>query len=66
MDNFGSAYGGVSTPLHRYTPVETTVNAIEPALDYHWHVHDLALDCVNQGGISSVLMIRPPAREDQT
>ena len=64
-DNFGFAYDGVSTPLHHYTPVETTVNAIEPDLDYYWNVHDLAQDCVNQGGISNVLMIRPPAREDQ-
>jgi hypothetical protein len=64
-DNFGHTYDGVSTPLHHYTPVETTVNAIEPDLDYYWHVHDLAQDCVNQGGISSVLMIRPPARNDQ-
>ena len=64
-DNFGLTYDGVSTPLQRYTPVETTVNAVEPDLDYHWHVHDLAKDCVNQGGISNVLMIRPPERDDQ-
>ncbi|MET9459978.1 hypothetical protein ABZY05_33650 [Streptomyces canus] len=64
-DAFGQAYGGVSTPLYRYTPFETTVNAMEPASDYHWHVHDLAQDCVNQGGISNVLIIRPPARGDQ-
>lgn len=63
-DNQGFTYDGVSTPLHHYTPVETTVNAVEPALDYYWHVHDLAEDCVNQGGIATVLMIQPPARED--
>ena len=63
-DNQGFTYDGVSVPLHRYTPVETTVNAIEPALDYYWHVHDLAQDCVNQGGISNVLMIQPPEREE--
>ena len=56
----------ISTPLHLYTPVETTVNAAEPALDYYWDVHDLALDCVNQGGIPDLLMIRPPARDDHT
>lgn len=65
MDNQGFIYDGVSIPLHRYTPVETTLNATEPALDYYWHVHDLAQDCVNQGGISNALMICPPAREDQ-
>lgn len=64
-DNFWHTYDGVSTPLHRFTPVETTVNAVEPDVDYHWHVHDLAQDCVNQGGISNVLIIRPPARDDQ-
>jgi hypothetical protein len=64
-DNHGFTYDGVSTPLHRYTPIETTVNAVEPALDYYWHVHDLAQDCVNQGGISNVLMIRPPERDGQ-
>jgi hypothetical protein len=61
-DNLGYAYEGVSTPLHSYTPVETTVNAVESDLDYYWHVHDLAQDCVNQGGVSNVLLIRPPAR----
>ncbi|MFE9970065.1 helix-turn-helix domain-containing protein [Streptomyces hirsutus] len=63
-DNFGRTYDGVSTPVYRYTPVETTVNAVEPPLDYHWHVHDLAQDCVNQGGISNVQVIQPPARSD--
>ena len=63
-DNSGFTYDGVSVPLHRYTPVETTVNAIEPAADFYWRVHDLAQDCVNQGGISNVLMIQPPARDE--
>jgi hypothetical protein len=65
-DQFGYALDGVSIPLRHYTPVETTVNAAESALDYYWRVHDLAQDCVNQGGVSNVLMIRPPEREDQT
>lgn len=63
-DCMGFTYDGVSVPLHRYTPVETTVNAIEPAADFFWHVHDFAQDCVNQGGISNVLMIQPPARDE--
>ncbi|MGZ4522370.1 MAG: ATP-binding protein, partial [Mycobacteriaceae bacterium] len=64
-DNQGFTYDGVSTPLHLYTPVEATVNAAEPNLDYFWHVHDLAQDSVNQGGISNVRMIQPPEREGQ-
>lgn len=62
--DWGTTYAGESTPLHRFTPVETTVNATEPELDFHWHVHDLAQDCVNQGGISDVTLIKPPPRED--
>ncbi|WP_435298405.1 AlbA family DNA-binding domain-containing protein [Timonella sp. A28] len=58
-NNFDHSY----YPLHRYTPVETTVNAAEDALDFYWHVHDLAKDCVNQGGVSNVSMIQPPARD---
>lgn len=65
-DNMGYTYDGVSVPLHSYTPVETTVNAAEPALDYYWHAHDLALDCVNQGGISNVHMIQPPTRDESS
>jgi hypothetical protein len=62
-DNSGYTYDGVSTPLHRYTPVEVTVNAGEPELDFFWHVHDLAQDCVNQGGISNLRKIHPPERD---
>ena len=64
-DNYGFTYDGVSTPLHRYTPVETTVNAVEPASDFHQQVHDLAQDCVNQGGISNLVIIQPPAGDEQ-
>lgn len=63
-DNFGHPYEGVSTPLYRYTPVETTVNAVGPTPDFHRHVHSLAQDCLNQGGISNTLLVRPPEIED--
>ena len=33
-DHHGFTLDGVSATLHRFTPVETTVNATEPALDY--------------------------------
>ena len=64
QDTMGFTYDGVSVPLHRYTPVATTVNAVEPAADFFWHVHDFAQDCVNQGGTLNVLMIQPPARDE--
>ena len=60
IDNFGRYCGGVSVPLHRYTPVEPTVNASEPDLDFYWHVHELAQDPVNQGGVSNLQLILPP------
>lgn len=63
-DTFGHPYEGVSTPLYRYTPVETTVNAVEPAPDFHRHVQDLAQDCLNQGGISNMLLLRRPESAD--
>ncbi len=63
IDNLGDSYDGVSIPLHQYTPVKLTVNAAEPKLDFIWHVHDLAQDCVNQGGVSNLQLIHPPERD---
>lgn len=64
IDNFGYHYDGASVPLHRYTAVEFTVNAAESDSDFYWHVHDLAQDCVNQGGVSNLQLIHPPQREE--
>lgn len=63
-DTMGCIYDGVSVPLRRYTPVETTVNTSEPAADFFWHVHDFAQDCVNQGGVTNLRMIQPPPRDE--
>lgn len=54
-----------SIPLHRFTPVEVTVNAAESDLDYHRHVYGLAEDCVNQGGVAPILLLPPPESDDQ-
>lgn len=64
MDNFGHVFYGASYPLHRYVPVESTIKAAAPYVDFHWQVHDLAQDCVNQGGVSNVTTIQPPARDE--
>ncbi|MFE6920981.1 helix-turn-helix domain-containing protein [Nocardia sp. NPDC057663] len=64
-ERYGYTYDGQSTPLYGYTPVETSVNTTESLADLFWHVHDLARDCVNQGGISEVRLIRPPARDEE-
>lgn len=41
-------------PLHRFSPVELTVNASEPDVDFQQSVQDLAQDCINQGGLSDL------------
>jgi len=64
-DTMGFPYDGSSIPLARFTPVETTVDAALPKLDFYQEVHDLAQDCINQGGLSNVLLIQPPQPEDQ-
>jgi hypothetical protein len=50
-------------PLARFNPVRATVVADAPGLDFHWQIHGLAEDCVNQGGITSLHMINPPDRD---
>jgi hypothetical protein len=64
-DDMGFTFDGVSTPLQRYTPVESTINAVEAAPDFLEHVRGLAQDCLNQGGISNLLIIGPPGRDLQ-
>ncbi|WP_062316069.1 AlbA family DNA-binding domain-containing protein [Demequina maris] len=62
-DSIGFTDDGVSTPLHRFSPVKMTVDASGSDDDFHWDVHDLARDCVNQGGISNLLLIQSPQRD---
>jgi len=63
-DTSNQVYDGASIPVFRYTPVETTIDAAASDFDYYWSVHDLARDCINQGGISNVLLIQPPEVDD--
>jgi hypothetical protein len=62
-DTHGFVYDEVSTPLSRYTPVQATVDAVAPSAQFDRDVHDFARDCVNQGGVSNPLLIRPPEGE---
>lgn len=59
-DGMNFPYSGSSIPLAQYSPVEVTVRADAEATDFFQQVHDLALDCVNQGGIANVQTISPP------
>lgn len=56
----GAVFDGVSTPLHRYVPVEMSVDAGSSATDFRTRLYELALDCVNQGGLSSLRLIQDP------
>ena len=51
-DGSGYAFDGTSVPLTRYTPVDTTIRARADDVDFLEQVNELALDCVNQGGIT--------------
>lgn len=51
-DGFGQTYDGVSTPVHRYVPVEVTIGAGADEDAFRSQMRDLALDCINQGGVS--------------
>jgi hypothetical protein len=62
VDNTGRLFDGVSTPLHTFTSVETTVDASESDNDFEMRVRDLARDCVNQGGISNLHIILESAQ----
>jgi hypothetical protein len=59
-DHSGFPFTGTSTPLRHFIPVDVSVSGNDDPLDYFWRVHDLAQDCVNQGGVSNVQLISPP------
>ncbi len=51
-------------PVQRFVPVRRTVRANSSTVDFHWEVHDVAEDVVNQGGVFRVHTIIPPARDE--
>lgn len=59
-DQMGFSFAGSTIPLAQYTPVEVTVRADGDSRDFYQQVYDVALDCVNQGGIAHVETISPP------
>lgn len=65
QDTMGFVYSDVSTPLHSFAPVETTVNGQAAEVDFASRVYAIAQDCVNQGGLSNLLLIKPPAEKGQ-
>lgn len=59
-DPLGYPMGTGAAALRHYSPVEVTVDARADAVAFHQSVHDLALDCVNQGGVIQLRQIEPP------
>jgi hypothetical protein len=57
VDQSGHRYDGTSIPLVRYTSVSATVAADASDAEYGQRVYEIAEDCINQGGISSIRMI---------
>ena len=49
---------GGSYPVH-FVPVRSAVVADADAVGFHRQAHEIALDCVNQGGISHTAIIEP-------
>lgn len=64
VDTMGFAFDGTSLPIARYTPVAVSVFAGADPERFLQQVRDLARDCVNQGGISNVLLITPPSGDE--
>jgi hypothetical protein len=64
LNNFGQRYSAVSTPMHRFTPVEVTVEVA--VSDERWlhQVRELVQDCVNQGGLTSLQTLAPCTCEE--
>lgn len=60
VDERGYPFSGTSIPIATYTPVETTAAAAAADQEYVRQVHDLAQDCVNQGGVSNLRLIKQP------
>ncbi|WKK14839.1 putative DNA binding domain-containing protein (plasmid) [Rhodococcus ruber] len=61
VDTVGRPFDGVSIPIHRFTPVELSVDAAGSDDDFAARVFELARDCANQGGISNLQKISEPA-----
>ena len=65
VDNTGYLYDGVTTPLGRFTPVRSTIDAGTSIDEFHRRIHELAQDCVNQGGLSTLRVIKEPPPVEQ-
>jgi hypothetical protein len=57
VDQQGFPYAGVPTPMHQFTPVEATVEVGADDRRFLHQVRVLAQDCVNQGGVTTLITL---------
>ncbi|UYC81398.1 AlbA family DNA-binding domain-containing protein [Curtobacterium poinsettiae] len=60
IDSTGYQFMGTSTALHRYAPVDATIQVGIDDRSYEQQLIDLATDCINQGGITYLQSISEP------
>lgn len=56
----GHVYEGRSIPLRRYSPVTTTMTPAVSQADFQRQVRMLAEDCINQGGLTELIVVKEP------
>lgn len=54
----GHALANRSIPLRRYSPVRTTLAPALPMADFQRVVRTLAEDCINQGGLTELIVVK--------
>lgn len=56
----GHAYADRSIPMRIFSPVRTTLAPAMGAADLQRAVHTLAEDCINQGGLTELIVVKKP------
>lgn len=62
IDSTGYQFMGRSTALHRYAPVDATIQVGIDDRSYEQQLIDLATDRINQGGITYLQSISEPGK----
>jgi hypothetical protein len=59
----GSVHRELTLPIHSFTPIMSTVTADVSLGEFHKRVQQLAVDCINQGGLTNLNAVRNPPDE---
>lgn len=64
VDDTNQIFDGNSTPLTRFVPIRSTIDANSSDDEFHRRAYELVRDCINQGGLTHLRMMKtPPAVE---